>query len=86
MFIMLEIKAETKSQDNKNQVGNKRLQVGNKGGRRLETKKTKSSEEIPHSQNIMTMTQSKYYDNITVRVSYRIILGKQTIINTFNHS
>ena len=28
---MLEITAETKLQDNKNQVGNKRSQVGNKG-------------------------------------------------------
>ena len=38
MVIMLEITAETKSQDNKNQVGNKRSLVGNKGGHRLETK------------------------------------------------
>ena len=38
MVIMLEITAETKSQDNKNQVGNTRTQVGNKGGLRLETK------------------------------------------------
>ena len=38
MVIRLEMTAETKSQDNKNQVGNRRTQVGNKGGRRLETK------------------------------------------------
>ena len=50
MVIMLEITAETKSQDNKNQVGNKRLQVGNKGGRRLETKETKSLAEMTRSQ------------------------------------
>ena len=50
MVIMLEITAETKSQDNKNQVGNKRSQVGNKGGRRLETKETKSSAEMTRSQ------------------------------------
>ena len=47
---MLEITAETKSQDNKNQVGNKRSQIGNKGDRRLETKETKSSAEITRSQ------------------------------------
>ena len=58
MFIVLEIKAETKSQDNKNQVGNKRSQVGNrryqagnKGGRRLETKEAKSLAETALSQN-----------------------------------
>ena len=38
MVIMLEITAETKSQDNKNQVGNRRSQNGNKGGHRLRTK------------------------------------------------
>ena len=38
MVIRLEKTAETKSQDNRNQAGNRRKQVGNKGGRSLETK------------------------------------------------
>ena len=43
--------AETKPEDNKNKVGNRMSQAGNKGGRRLETKEEKSSAEItrnPH--------------------------------------
>ena len=42
MVIWLEMIGETKSQDNKNQVGKRRTQVGNKGGRSLETKEAKS--------------------------------------------
>ena len=61
MFIMLEIKAETKSQDNKNQVGNKRSQVGNKGGRRLETKETKSSAEMTRSQILKGKKFKNYF-------------------------
>ena len=51
MVIKLESTAKTKSQDNKNQFGNKRSQVGNKGGSRLETKEAKSSAEISRRQN-----------------------------------
>ena len=43
--------AETKSQDNKNKVGNRRSQAGNKGGRRLKTKEAKSSVEITRRTN-----------------------------------
>ena len=38
MVIRLEMTAETKSQDNKNKVENRRSQAGTKGGCCLETK------------------------------------------------
>ena len=37
--------AETKTEDNKNKVGNRRSQVGNKGGYKLETKQAKFERE-----------------------------------------
>ena len=43
VVIRLEMTAETKSTDNKNQVGNRMTQVGNKGGHRLEIKEAQSS-------------------------------------------
>ena len=52
MVIRLETAAETKPEDNKNKVGNRRSQVGNKGGRRLKTKEAKSSVEITRRKNV----------------------------------
>ena len=39
MVIRQEMTAETKSQDNKNKVGKRKSQVGNKGGHRLKNKR-----------------------------------------------
>ena len=46
MVIKLEMTTETKPEENKNKVGNRWSQVGNKGGHRLETKEANSSAEI----------------------------------------
>ena len=53
--------AETKTEDIKNKVGNRRSQAGNKGGRRLETKETKSSAEITLRQNFKGHLKKKKF-------------------------